>query len=219
MKIVFPVRFAACRGQGVQTTSMEITDSGVLVMCGRRPSDDLVTVQLYLPDSRSPAGAIGKVCGPRDGGLWLELVDTVRGVSERVQALVSWAAARLNQPAAKAERSPHRAMPRYPTSMPVALESAGRLIAAKALNVSASGLFVYTCAPIDVGTVVGVRLGLPDRDRPVSVQAKVVHQSGADATHWTEPGLGLQFVDGDDTFRARIDRHLARLAVKTAPPK
>ena len=70
---------------------------------------------------------------------------------------------------------------------------------------------------VEVGSVVSLWLELPDRDKPVAAQAKVVHSTAGvrSAMPWSEPGLGLQFIDGDDAFRARIDRHLARLAKRS----
>src|SRR5438105_9152642 len=197
MKIVFPVRFACHGGPAIQTTSLEMSGMGVRVMCPSRPPPaELVMMQLYLPDAHPPAGAIGRVReswrSQESDGFWLDVVDTVRGVGDRVQALVAWAAERLNRPCG-ASNSAHRAMPRYPSSMPVEIAGAGPLISACARNLSASGVFVQTGADVSVGAVVDLKLGLPDRDRPVGGQAKVVHRvvgSGPSAL-WSEPGVGL----------------------------
>src|SRR2546422_3211019 len=66
MKIVFPVRFAAHQGAAVQTTSAEMTDSRMLLMCPqhRAPAAALVALQLYLPDSFPPAAAMGRIGAP-----------------------------------------------------------------------------------------------------------------------------------------------------------
>jgi len=96
----------------------------------------------------------------------------------------------------------------------LAFAGAGPLISACARNLSASGVFVQTGADVSVGAVVDLKLGLPDRDRPVGVQAKVVHRvvgSGPSAL-WSEPGVGLQFIGGDDSFRGRLDRYLTAIA-------
>ena len=222
MKIVFPVRFAAHGGMAVQTTSLEMTDSGVRVLSPfHRPQpDELLTLQLYLPDAQPPAGAIGRMRGRNEAAdsFWLDVVDAVRGVGARVEALASLVGARLNRPTQQQEGySPHRALPRYPVSLGVSIEAAKRLITANACNMSASGLFVRTGEEVEVGSVVSLWLELPDRDKPVAAQAKVVHSTagGRSAMPWSEPGLGLQFIDGDDAFRARIDRHLARLAKRS----
>jgi len=36
---------------------------------------------------------------------------------------------------------------------------------------------------------------------------------------WVEPGLGLQFVEGDDAFRTRLDRQIKRLQVGPKKPR
>jgi uncharacterized protein (TIGR02266 family) len=218
MKIVFPVRFAAHRGLAVQTTCCELTDSSLLVVSPRHrpPADALLALRLYLPDSHPPAGAMGRVRerGKDDGegGFWLDVVDTVRGVADRVRQLVSRCSARVKT--FSADPSPHRTTTRFPASLPICIEGEGLIISASSLNLSASGVFVRTRELVRVGSVVGVRLALPDEENPVAVQAKVVHHLAGGPRHapWSEPGLGLQFIDGDDAFRSRLDRHLALIA-------
>ena len=220
MKIVFPLRFAAHQGLGVQTTSLELTSASVFVPCPqRRPSaSELVTMQLYLPDERPPAGGIGRVREQRGGaeGFWLDVVDMVRGARERLQALVSHEGERIARRSSTGA-SPHRALPRYPTSLGVAIARGGKWVPASTRNMSASGLFLRTSERIPPGSAVGLRLALPDSDQPLAVQAKVVHRVELDAAAmpWMEAGVGVQFIDGDDSFRARIDRHLARIAHAT----
>jgi uncharacterized protein (TIGR02266 family) len=220
MKIVFPVRFAPHHGAPVQTTSGELTDSRMLLMCAQRrpPSAVPVALHLYLPDSFPPAAAMGRVGAgavkPQSDGFWIDLVDAVRGVAERIEALMSLQAPRLNRSSPDGNgTSPHRAAPRYPTSMAVTIGAGGSLIAASARNISTSGMYVQTEAEVPVGTLVRMRLTLPDGDAPVAVQAKVIHRVGAGQPQmpWVEPGIGLQFVEGDDAFRTRLDRQLKRL--------
>jgi Tfp pilus assembly protein PilZ len=218
MKIVFPVRFAARHGAAVQTTSGEMTGSRMLLMCsGRRPpSAAPVALQLYLPDSFPPGAAMGRVdaAAGKNEGFWVDLVDAVRGVAARIEALLSLYAPRLNRCRPDgAGSSPHRAAPRYPTSLPVIIGAGPKLIYASARNISASGLYVQTDAEVPVGSVVGVRLALADGGSPLGVQARVIHRvtGGQAPSPWVEPGIGLQFVEGDDAFRARLDRQLERL--------
>jgi uncharacterized protein (TIGR02266 family) len=227
MKIVFPVRFAAHHGAAVQTTSGEMTDSRMLLMCPQRrpPSAAPVALQLYLPDSFPPAAAMGRVeAAPGKGeGFWVGLVDAVRGVAERIEALMSLYAPRVNRSLPDGRgTSPHRAAPRFPTSMAVTIRAGSGLIAACARNISASGLYVQTKAEVPLGSVVGVRLALPDGESPVGVQARVIHrvERAQSPLPWIEPGIGLQFVEGDDAFRARLDRQLKRLnAAAHASPR
>ncbi|OLC77656.1 MAG: hypothetical protein AUG04_00455 [Deltaproteobacteria bacterium 13_1_20CM_2_69_21] len=230
MKIVFPVRFAAHQGAAVQTTSAEMTDSRMLLMCPRHraPTAALVALQLYLPDSFPPAAAMGRIgapAGKRQGdGFWLDLVDAVRGVAQRIDALLALFAPRVNRSSLDGSgTSPHRAAPRYPTSLPVTIGSEGRVIAACARNISTSGLYVHTEQEVPVGSLVAVRLELPDSAAPLGVQAKVIHRVTAGQTHtpWVEKGLGLQFVEGNDSFRNRLDRQLKLLqnATNSTPPR
>jgi len=228
MKIVFPVRFAAHHGAAVQTTSSEMTDSRMLLMCPQRrpPCAAPVALNLYLPDSFPPAAAMGRVgtaAGkPQSDGFWVDLVDAVRGVAERIEALMSLHAPRLNRSSPDGSAtSPHRAAPRYPTSMPVTIGAGGALIAACARNISTSGMYVQTEAEVPLGTLVTMRLALPDGDAPVGVQAKVIHRvlAGQPQMPWAEPGIGLQFVEGDDAFRARLDRQIKRLQIGPQNPR
>jgi uncharacterized protein (TIGR02266 family) len=221
MRIVVPVRFAA-PGRAVQTTSREMTPSALLLE-GQRPlaPGKTVALRLYLPDSGPPAGAIGQVReakGHEKDGFWLDVVDTVREVSERIQRMVAQIAATVKAAAPGDDGSPHRSSARFPTSIPVSIGGEKRLFAARAVNLSASGLFVRSKERLDPGVVVAVSLLLPDHDDPVSVRAKVVHvvQCGLRHAPWLEPGMGLQFIDGDDSFRARIDRHLQLAAASSS---
>ena len=225
MKIVFPVRFAARPGAAVQTTSGEMTGPRMLLMCPQRrpPSSAPVALQLYLPDSFPPAAAMGRVesAPGKSEGFWIALVDAVRGVAARLEALLSLYAPRVNRSRPDGGgTSPHRAAPRYPSSLPVIIAAGTKLVSACARNVSAAGLYLQTEAEVPIGTVVGVRLALPDGDPAVAVQARVVHRvaTGQRPLPWIEPGIGLQFVEGDDTFRARLDRQLRRLSAAARRP-
>jgi hypothetical protein len=48
----------------------------------------------------------------------------------------------------------------------------------------------------------------------------VIHRvvAGQPQMPWVEPGIGLQFVEGDDAFRSRLDRQLKRLKSGAPPP-
>jgi Tfp pilus assembly protein PilZ len=67
---------------------------------------------------------------------------------------------------------------------------------------------------MDVGSVVVMKLLLPEHEDPVAVNARIVHvtQTGPRHAPWSEPGIGLQFIDGDDAFRTRVERFLDRIA-------
>src|SRR5438445_12384579 len=100
-----------------------MTDSRMLLMCPqhRAQAAALVSLQLYLPDSLPPAAAMGRIGSPagkqQGGGCWLDLVDAVRGVAQRSDALLAVLAPRLNRPSPdRTGTSPHRAAPRSPTA-------------------------------------------------------------------------------------------------------
>jgi uncharacterized protein (TIGR02266 family) len=225
MKIVFPVRFAQHHGAAVQTTSREMTDKGMMLLCPQRrpPSAALVALQLHLPDAQPPAAAMGRVReagGQPPEGFWLDIVDAVRGVAQRFEALMQLYAPRLNRIATgAAEGSPHRSASRYPTSMPVLIDNQGRVLASEARNISTSGLYVHTRAEVAVGSLIGLRLAVPDGEPPVHVHARIIHRvaPGEAQSPWSEPGIGLQFVEGDDAFRRRLDAHVERLKSVAAP--
>jgi uncharacterized protein (TIGR02266 family) len=208
MRIVVPVRYAA-HDRMAQTTSRELTDSSMLVACERRPRPkEMVALRLYLPDSHPPAMVTAKVREEAGEGFWIDFVDAIFGVAERIQTLVSRCASRKSTEPPSA----HRIMARFPAAIPVSIEGDGKLFAAKALNVSSSGVFVGSTQLLDPGSLVAMKMLIGGGDDPVAVQARVVHAVQQGLGHsWSKPGFGLQFIDGDDSFRARIDRYL-RLA-------
>ncbi len=211
MMIVVPVRLAA-HDRVTQTTSRELTASSLMVASQRRPrAKEIVALRLYLPDSRSPAGVIGQIrdqTPDESAGFWVDLLETIGGVGERIRALVAPPAP------AKPVHSPHRLTTRYPTSIPVALETKRSRFAARAIDLSSGGAFVRCREPMDVGSVVVMKLLIPEHEDPVAVNARIVHvtQTGPRHAPWSEPGIGLQFIDGDDAFRTQVERFLDRIA-------
>jgi len=89
MTIVVPVRYAA-HDRTAQTTSREMTDSSMLVACERRPRlKELVALRLYLPDALPPAMVTAKVREETGDGFWIDYIDAIFGVAERIQKLVA----------------------------------------------------------------------------------------------------------------------------------
>jgi uncharacterized protein (TIGR02266 family) len=84
-------------------------------------------------------------------------------------------------------------------------------------SVSQGGCFVNTNIAAPVGDVVHVLLQLPG-EAECKLQARVVWSQppgpGVD-----EPGMGLEFLDADDTTRARVGRIISQLSkdLSTAP--
>jgi uncharacterized protein (TIGR02266 family) len=107
-------------------------------------------------------------------------------------------------------KSFHAPAPRYPASLKVSFSGIGELLSAETTNISTTGMFVRTSKELPVGAVVPVALELPDTDRPVPIQAKVIHvrTPSLSRTLRLDPGVGVQFVGADDTFHARVDRYI-----------
>jgi len=105
-------------------------------------------------------------------------------------------------------KSDHLPAPRYPASLKVSFS--GGLLSAETTNISTTGMFVRTSTELPIGAVVPVALELPDADPPVPVQAKVIHVRSPSLSRVTrlDPGLGVEFVDADDAFRARGGRYI-----------
>ena len=80
-------------------------------------------------------------------------------------------------------------------------------------NISAGGVFVHTVDPPPLKTVVRVEMELPGGGPPVPARGLVVHRvTREDAEQrGTLPGIGVQFVDADDLFRARIDTAIEQI--------
>jgi uncharacterized protein (TIGR02266 family) len=217
MMIVVPVRLAA-HDRVTQKTSRELTASSLLLASQRRPrAKEIVALRLYLPDALSPAGVIGQVRGEppagESGGFWVDLLETIGAVGERIRALVA------PPPPARPAHSLHRLTTRYPTSIPVAIESNQTRFAARVIDLSSGGAFVRCRERLDVGSVVVMKLLVPGHEDVVAVNARIVHvtESGWRHAPWSEAGFGLQFVDGDDAFRSQVDRYLERIASAARP--
>jgi uncharacterized protein (TIGR02266 family) len=117
-------------------------------------------------------------------------------------------------------KSFHAPAPRYPASLKVSFSGMGGLLSAETTNISATGMFVRTSTELPVGAVVPVALELPDADRPVPVQAKVIHVRTPTVSQALrlDPGVGVQFVGADDTFRARVDRYIDSIPRQSKVP-
>ena len=84
-------------------------------------------------------------------------------------------------------------------------------------SVSQGGCFVNTNVAAPVGDVVQVLLQLPG-ETECKLQARVVW-SQPSGPGVDEPGMGVEFLDADDTTRARLGRIVSQLSkdLATAP--
>jgi uncharacterized protein (TIGR02266 family) len=117
-------------------------------------------------------------------------------------------------------KSLHVPAPRYPASLKVSFSGIEGLLSAETTNISTTGMFVRTSTELPVGAVVPVALDLPDADRPVPVQAKVIHVRSPSKSRALrlDPGVGVQFVGADESFRARVDRYIDSIPRQSKVP-
>ena len=214
MKIVVPVRLAT-HERVTQTTSRELTASRVQVASQQHAHPgELMAVRLYLPDAQLPAGMLGKVLPQeKEGEVWVDLLDGGSETSARISDLLS---KHGSTPAAR--RSPHRTTIRYPTSIAASVLAGGKRFAARAIDLSSGGAFLRCNETLELGDVVTLSLLMPTPgdDERIAVSARIVHVNRTGPRHapWSEPGMGLQFIDGDDVFRTNVDRFLRRVSYR-----
>jgi uncharacterized protein (TIGR02266 family) len=214
--IVFPIRFAT-HNAAVQTTTRELGVEGVFVRCLEPPAAGTpISMRLYLPGSREgvPAGGvIRELAAPGDEpGFWADF----RELSESTRALIAETIARrerastakpIGAVSVKPAEDPRRTFPRYNARFGVRFATVQDFVLEYAANISAGGVFVHTLDPPPLKTVVRVEMELPGGGDPVPARGLVVHRVTPEdaAQRGTLPGIGVQFLDADDAFRARID--------------
>jgi uncharacterized protein (TIGR02266 family) len=205
---VVPVRFAVGT-QVVQATTGVLGVECAFVRCLVPPRPgERISMRLYLPDG-APLRLSAKVrarTGRESGmGFWADFESdrSARGRIAQALGLVAQTARPIDR----------RATARYAARFAVRFGTVDEFKREYATNISAGGLFIRTEAPPDMSSVIDVVLELPGGD-PVEGKALVVHRiSAEDAARLNvEPGAGVQFVEGDDKFRERIDRFVAELA-------
>jgi type IV pilus assembly protein PilZ len=214
--IVFPIRFAT-HNAAVQTTTRELSREGVFVRCLEPPQiGTSISMRLYLPGRRDGLqvdGLVEEVAAPgREAGFWAAFrnlepparVEIVEVIARRERASD---AKPIGAMAVQPDPEPRRAFPRYNARFAVRFSSVQEFVLEYAANISAGGLFVQTDNPPPLKTTVRVEMELPGGGPPVPAKGLVVHRvTKEDAQkRGTAAGVGLQFVDADDSFRGRID--------------
>jgi uncharacterized protein (TIGR02266 family) len=225
--IVFPVRFAT-RNVAVQTTTRGLDAKGVLIRCLESPSVGTpVQVKLYLPGSRDgvQVEAVVRETAPADSepGFWAEFT----GLRDEERSQIVEAVARRQRAAdavpigavavQPSGEDPRRAFPRYPASFPVRFATVQDFVLEYAANISAGGVFVHTQDPPPLKTVVRIQMELPGTGEPVPARGMIVHRVTPQEAQQrgTLPGMGVQFLDGDDQFRDRINAAIDNILQKT----
>ena len=214
--IVFPIRFAFS-GTAVQTTTRELSSSGVLVRClaSPPPSGTTVRLKLYLPGAPLENEVSAIVREPFAGGFWAEFVGLANSERARIDEILRRKlrgseskpiGAVSLQPATPEDL--RRTFPRYNARFAVRFATVQEFVLEYAANISAGGVFVTTNDPPPMETVVRVMMELPGGGPAVEAKAVVVHRVTPEQAKErnTPAGVGVQFVDADDRFRERMDR-------------
>lgn len=211
--MAFPVRFVSA-GQPVQTTSRDLDEDTVFVRCVRPPSPgERVVLRLYLPGARSADSIQAEVIESDADGFRARFVQLSEEIRHQIRTALLTAGGAKPEPARARGGEGLRYLPRYLDRFQVTMRFGGREIRREALNLSASGLFVATADQPKLQEIVQLVLDLPDGKEPASVQAVVLRRVALGAGQ--AAGVGLQFIDADDAFRARLDAHLDTLKVRT----
>ena len=213
---VFPIRYAT-RNAAVQTTTRALSKIGVAVRCLEPPAlGTLIEMKLYLPgsaDGLEVPGVVREAAGAEEeAGFWAEFSGI--GPLQRAQ-IVEVLARRERASEAKPIGAvnvqpfddPRRAFPRHPARFAVRFATVQDFVLEYAANISAGGVFVQTDAPLPLKTVVRVEMELPGSGDLVPARGVVVHRVTPEEAkqRGTLAGMGVQFMDGDDKFRERID--------------
>ncbi len=83
--------------------------------------------------------------------------------------------------------------------------TAGSFITDYTENISKGGVFIKTSLPLEIGERVRLRLQLPDGDAPFALDGIVKWVSTLRDRESHPPGMGIEFVDFDDTVRAKLE--------------
>ena len=213
-RIVFPVRFAAA-GRITQTTSLELSETGVFVRCEEQPHTKLILgLELHLPGVLTPVDLVGIVreslATGHDAGFWAEFLDV--GETDRrtiLDLLVYAPEGRVGNTRLRGTNS--RWLPRYPSSFPVKCFSRNQIVQARVVSVSAAGMFVQTEMPDPDKSLVRLVLELPDGRAPIEVDVQVIYTIPPGTAQRTA-GMGVQFIGGTDSFRRRLDAYIKSVA-------
>jgi uncharacterized protein (TIGR02266 family) len=207
---VVPVRFAVGT-QVLQATTGALGVDCAFVRCLVPPRPgERISMRLYLAGDQTVE--VTATVRPRTGketgmGFWVDFAKDIA-----VQARIARALGLVEQAARPMDR---RATPRYAARFAVRFGSVDEFRREYATNISAGGLFLRTDEPPQMEAVVTVVLELPGGP-PVEAKAVVVHRVTREEANSrkVDAGAGVQFVQGDDAFRQRIDQFVASLSLR-----
>ncbi|MBI5495689.1 MAG: PilZ domain-containing protein [Deltaproteobacteria bacterium] len=100
---------------------------------------------------------------------------------------------------------------RYPFSVRVEYSTVGRSAAEMAENLSATGIFIHTSTPLEIGDPVMVNFQVADSAFPLTLPARVKWVSAYGGIDRPSSGMGLEFTALDDKKRRTLAGIIARL--------
>jgi|GEM_PF-1131686 uncharacterized protein (TIGR02266 family) len=100
---------------------------------------------------------------------------------------------------------------RLPFSVRVEYSTVGRTRSEMAENLSATGMFIHTSQPLEVGDPVMVHFSVPDSNMPLSLPARVKWVSAFGELDRPSGGMGLEFTALDERARRNLATVMARL--------
>lgn len=217
----FPVRFAAA-GEARVAAARDLGQGGIFVRCANPPRvGEEVLVALHLPDDAPPLElrasvrrAVPRAAPPASPGFAAQFIEIPPDARVRIGAFIRDTHDQTHTPAAGTPRyteegRDRREFARYRAAFRVQFASTRDFVVEYAENISRGGVFIATSSPAPRDATIDVRLELPDGGPAAEAVARVVHVS--------EHGMGCQFIEMPDAFRARLDAFLERLAREDDP--
>jgi uncharacterized protein (TIGR02266 family) len=85
-------------------------------------------------------------------------------------------------------------------------------------TLSKSGMFISSVNPRDVGEEFAISFKLPDDQTEVKCRCRVAWTREYASASEREPGMGIEFLDLDDSIKVRIDEWVKNEPKKDRPP-
>jgi uncharacterized protein (TIGR02266 family) len=119
--------------------------------------------------------------------------------------------ARLRQMDTQEGSRDKRMSDRFPFAVMVEYSTVGRTCTELADNLSATGMFIHTSTPLEIGDPVMVNFTVPDTNFPLTFPARVKWVSAFGGLDRPTAGMGLEFTALDDKRRRALASIMARL--------
>jgi uncharacterized protein (TIGR02266 family) len=111
-------------------------------------------------------------------------------------------------------RSGERKQARVGTVVKVTYRAAGRFCTNFAENISSGGMFIATSRPLPPGTTMTLEFFSPGSSQPLKAKARVVWVRTRLSAPGSKRGMGVQFMELDETEKARIKEIVDELKQK-----